>query len=84
MMPDDALGGLFGMLKELGAQLAQQGSFDQETLARVARFERYSPLSAAIQSALLKVPATQFYWNGMLKKNGAWDRRFDAPYGPAA
>lgn len=84
VMPDDALGGLFGMLRELGTQLHQQGSFAQETLDRVARFERYSPLSAATKSVLLKVPVTQFYWNGQLKRNGAWERRFDAPYGPAA
>jgi len=84
MMPDDALGNLFGMLRQLGTQLAQQGSFAQATLDRVARFERCSPLSAAAKSVLFKVPVTQFYWNGQLKKNGVWDRRFDAPYGPAA
>lgn len=84
VMPDDALSGLFGKLRELGIELAQQGSFAQATLDRVARFERCSPLSAAAKSLLFKVPVTQFYWNGQLKRNGAWDRRFDAPYGPAA
>jgi len=23
---------------------------------------------------------TNFYWNGMLKKNGAWKQRFNTPY----
>jgi hypothetical protein len=31
---------------------------------------------------VFKLPVAQFYWNGMLKKNGAWERRFAAPYGP--
>ena len=84
MMPDDALRGLFGMLTKLGVQLAERGEFDQAMLGQVSGLERCSPLRAAVYSVLFRVPVTQFYWNGLLKKSGAWDRRFDAPYGPAA
>jgi hypothetical protein len=35
-------------------------------------------------SVALRLPVAQFYWNQQLKKNGAWERRFDAPYSCAA
>ena len=52
----------------------------QTTLAQVAGTERFSAGTAAALSVAFKLPVTQFYWNGQLKKNDAWDRRFDAPY----
>ena len=51
-----------------------------QTLAEVARTERYSTARATLLKAALKIPLTEFYWNGQLKKNGAWDRRFATPY----
>jgi len=79
-MPDQALRGLFADLSKLGEQLKRDGRFDESTLAKVAGTERFSARTAAVMSIALKVPATQFYWNGQLKKNGAWDKRFNAPY----
>lgn len=83
-MPDQALGGLFAHLRSLGEELARDGRFAPETLAQVAGRERFSPVAAAAMSLALKVPVAQFYWSGQLKKNGAWERRFDAPYAPGA
>ena len=79
-MPDEAAGGLFKRLSVLGGQLASEGRFAPETLVGVAATERFSPAVAFMASVALKIPAAQFYWNGQLKRNGAWDRRFDAPY----
>ena len=79
-MPDEALGKLFGNLHVLGEQLAHAGRFEEQTLARVAGREQFSAATAAAVSLALKVPGGQFYWTQQLKKNGAWDRRFDAPY----
>ena len=84
MMPDRALGKLFSQLGELGGQLERTGRFDPETLAKVAGRERFSPVRAGVMSLVVKVPAVQFYWNSQLKKNGAWEKRFDAPYAPPA
>jgi hypothetical protein len=83
-MPDQALGKLFGQLATLGGELACDGTFDPATLAQVAGRERFSPAGAAAMSLAFKVPFAQFYWSGQLKKNGAWDKRFNAPYAPAA
>jgi hypothetical protein len=81
-MPDAANRKLWSCLRNLGAQLARDGRFGAEELKAVAGIERFSPFAARLVSIMCKVPAIQFYWNGMLKKNGAWDRRFAAPYGP--
>jgi hypothetical protein len=83
-MPESALGKVFGGLQALGGRLAHGGRFDPETLKVVAGTERFSKGMAAVVSLAFKVPLVQFYWIRQLKKNGAWERRFDAPYGPAA
>lgn len=81
-MPDGAVGKLFEQLRKLGERLGREGRFDAETLQTVAGTERYSPAVAAVVSAAMRIPVTQFYWNAQLKKNDAWDRRFAAPYAP--
>ena len=83
-MPDEALGKLFGRLHTLGEQLARDGRFAPDSLAEVAGTERFSAMTAAALSGAFKVPVSQFYWNSQLKKNGAWDQRFAAPYAPPA
>lgn len=83
VMPDQALGKLFARLQGLGEQLARDGRFDPETLRQVAGRERLSPVNAAAMFVALKMPITQFYWTQQLRKNGAWQRRFDAPHASA-
>ena len=79
-MPEDASRRLWGRLRLLGGSLAHDGHFDAEVLAAVAGTERFSAAGATVISLALKIPITQFYWNGQLKKNGAWGRRFATPY----
>ncbi len=80
VMPDEASAKLWTQLELLGGQLAGAGVFETDTLKRVAGLERMSPAVAAVASLAVKLPIAQMYWNGSLKKNGAWDRRFAAPY----
>jgi hypothetical protein len=82
-MPEQANRKLWAQLQVLGEQLARDGRFGAAELKAVAGTERFSPIAAAIASLVCRIPAIQFYWNGMLKKNGAWVQRFRAPYGPA-
>ena len=82
-MPEDANRKLWARLRTLGEQLARDGRFGAEELKAVAGIERFSPLAIWFAGWVFKLPVAQFYWNGMLKKNGAWERRFAAPYGPA-
>ena len=84
MMPDEALKKLFARLETLGRELARDGAFGAETLRAVAGVERFSAWQATILSVATKLPIVQQYWNGQLKKNGAFERRFAAPYAKAA
>jgi multimeric flavodoxin WrbA len=81
-MPDKANEKLWARLRKLGEQLVCDGRFGARELRAAAGVERFSPLTAALLGLVCKLPATQFYWNGQLKKNGAWERRFATPYEP--
>jgi hypothetical protein len=83
MMPDDANKKLWALLQTLGEQLACEGRFGEAELKAIAGTERFSPLAAALISVVARLPIVEFYWTSQLKKNGAWQRRFAAPYGPA-
>lgn len=82
-MPEEANKKLWARLRVLGEQLARDGRFGEAELRAVAGIEHFSPIARALLSLAVKLPITQFYWNSQLKKNGAWQRRFAAPYGPA-
>jgi hypothetical protein len=81
-MPEQANRKLWARLQMLGEQLARDGYFGAAELKAVAGAERFSPFAIKLTSLACRIPAIQFYWNGMLKKNGTWQRRFAAPYGP--
>lgn len=80
VMPDEANAKLWARLAELGGQLARDGEFDPDSLRRVAGMERVAPWAAGAVGLAMRLPIAQFYWNSQLKKNGVWERRFDAPY----
>lgn len=80
MMPDKACTKLWEQLKTLGEQLARDGKFGNAELKAVAGTERFSKFAAALAELAVKLPMVNFYWNRQLKKNGAWERRFAAPY----
>ena len=82
MMPDCANEKLWARLRTLGEQLAREGHFGAEVLRTVAGVERMSALTLVLAKLAVHLPIVNFYWNGMLKKNGAWQRRFAAPYAP--
>jgi len=83
-MPDEANRKLWKQLRTLGEQLARNGRFGEADLRAIAGTEQFSPVVASLVSMVFKLPVAQFYWNSQLKKNGAWERRFAAPYGLAA
>jgi hypothetical protein len=83
MIPEEANKKLWARLRTLGMQLARDDRFSPAELKAVAGTERFSAFSAVLLSVAAKLPIVQFYWNSQLKKNGTWERRFAAPYGPA-
>jgi hypothetical protein len=83
-MPDRSNKKLWARLQTLGEQLARDSRFGEAELKAVADTERFSAFAAALLCVAVKLPIMNFYWNSQLKKNGAWERRFDAPYGLVA
>jgi NAD(P)H-dependent FMN reductase len=65
-----------------GRELAA-GGFSQSLAARIAGKRTFGPLMLAIFRLVSLTGVQNFYWNMMLKKHGAWEKRFDAPFGPS-
>lgn len=66
--------------RSLGRSLAARGTFDAEDLASLARPRRLGPGARILFRLLVLSGLLQTYWNVMLRKHGAYDRRFDRPY----
>jgi len=82
-MPTEANEKLWKGLRTLGAQLASNNRFGDAELNAVKGVERLPWLAAPLLTLAAKLHLVEFMWNGQLKENGVWERRFAAPYGPA-
>ena len=60
------------------------GRFGEQALKAIAGRERFPAPVAALAGLTCKLPIVNYYWNSQLKKNGVWEQRFNAPYGPVA
>jgi len=80
IMPPEATRSLFDNLQALGAGLARDGRLDPEILERVAAPERFPAISDPFFRLFLGLPLAHSYFDGMLKKNGAYARRFAQPF----
>ena len=67
-------------IEVLGQNYAQNGEFDQETIANLAQPERFNGLTALLFRILALTPLVNIGWNQDLKKNGAYQKRFARPY----
>jgi multimeric flavodoxin WrbA len=81
-MPPEATANLFGDLHTLGAGLAAAGRFDPEIQRRIAQPERFPAFLGPVFKIFVKLPVAHGYFDDMLKKNGAYERRFDRPFQP--
>lgn len=79
-MPEAMNRKLFGRLRELGRIYGSEGRVDKSIAGRMASPERLGPLRIAFYGLLNLLGLTNKYWDGMLKRNGAFDKRFDQPY----
>ena len=75
-MPDLMNRGLYKSFHKLGEAFGKTGEFDQNIVASLAKPERYNRLKFWI----MKTIGQKIYWDPMLKKNGAYEKRFDRPY----
>jgi multimeric flavodoxin WrbA len=80
IMPPEMTQDLFANLQTLGAGLAREGRLAPEILAKIAAPERYPFYLGPIFQVFLRLPIAHSYFDGMLKKNGAYERRFARPF----
>jgi hypothetical protein len=80
IMPAEMTRGLFADLQALGAGLRQNGRLDPAVLARIAMPERFPTYLDPVFRIFLRLPSAHSYFDGMLKKNGAYERRFARPF----
>jgi hypothetical protein len=80
LRPEKSLRRLRSMYEELGRAMGRGEDFPVDTLARLSRPRTLSWPTKLVLIALKPTGLTDFYWNYMLRKNGAWEKRFDAPY----
>ena len=79
-MPPEMTRGLFENLQALGVGLARDGRLDAGVLARLAAPERYPFYLGPVFEVFLRLPLAHSYFDGMLKQNGAYERRFARPF----
>ena len=79
-MPAEANRPLFEGLQALGAGLAREGRLDPEILARLAQPERFPAYLGPVFQVFLRLPVAHGHFDEMLKKNGAFERRFARPF----
>jgi multimeric flavodoxin WrbA len=66
-----------------GREFAVSGTFPPALARSIAGRRALSPLGKAAFKAIAATGLTNFYWDMMLRRHGAFDKRFDAPYGKA-
>lgn len=80
LMPESMNRRLFDRLRELGRIYGAEGRLDPDIVRRMASPERLGPMQIALYGLLNLLGMTNKYWDAMLKKNGAYEKRFDRPY----
>jgi hypothetical protein len=71
---------LFEGLQSLGVGLAANGRLEPEILALLAHPESYPTILWPVFQVFLRLPIAHAYFDNMLKKNGAYERRFARPF----
>jgi len=80
IMPPFMTRKLFKQFKKLGEYFAENSAFSPQIMNKLRKPYKMSPRKIAIFKLLIKLGLTNFYWNNNLKKNGAFEKRFDKPY----
>ncbi len=81
MMPESMNKKLFKQLNQLGACFERNGTFDRDIVKALGSVQSLSKGRCFLFEALGKVGLSDaIFWNGMLKNNKAFERRFDRPF----
>lgn len=73
---------LFMAFKSLGRHFGVTREFHPIIMKKLAGADRLSPAGRALLRLMRLTGLANMYWNMMLKKHKAYDKRFDRPYAP--
>jgi len=82
-MPERMNKKLFTRLERAGMLFEQTGRFDEESIRQFGKPYRYSTAQLMLNRFMRKIGLTNLYWNSLLKKNHAYEKRFDKPFAPS-
>ena len=80
MMPPKSVAKLAARFVEAGKELGARGSFSPELIRAMAAPRTFGWFARAVIRMLGPTGLLNYYWNQMLKRHGAYPRRFEAPY----
>ncbi|MDD3666474.1 MAG: NAD(P)H-dependent oxidoreductase [Bacteroidales bacterium] len=80
MMPPFMTRKLFGRFEALGVYFATNFGFSKAIGAKLRRPYKMTAMGRFIFSIVSRTGLTNYYWNSNLKKNNAYDKRFDQPF----
>lgn len=79
MMPPWMTNKLFTKFEKLGEYFAKNEVFSEEISNTLRKPFKLSKMRRVVFTAMIKTGWANFYWNSNLKKNGAFENRFDRP-----
>ncbi len=71
---------LFAQFHQLGVILSETETLDQSLIRKLAGKEHLTAFGRFMIKLLTPLGLIDAYWNSQLKKNNAYQRRFDTPY----
>jgi NAD(P)H-dependent FMN reductase len=80
MMPPKRVAKVQARFVQAGQELGARGGFSAELIRAMAEPRTFGWRGRAIIRLLGSIGLLNYYWNRKLKKHGAYERRFDAPY----
>jgi hypothetical protein len=80
VMPPKSVAKIQARFVQAGQELGARGSFSPELIRTMAEPRTFGWLGRSMIRLLGKIGLLNYYWNHMLKKHGAYARRFDTPY----
>jgi len=81
MSKSKAISKLFARLQRTGERYEQTGAFDQESIHQFGQPYRFSKEQVRQGRLLRRIGVTKIPWILMLRKNKAFRKRFDKPFG---
>ncbi len=82
MMPPRQVAKIQARFVAAGKELGEKKAFSPSLIASMAGTRTFGIVGRAVVRLLVFSGLANIYWNAQLKKHGAFNKRFDAPYAP--